>query len=392
MTRGAGASTEPAAATPRVRRCADRAEFAGMAAGWNRLVDRSPAPSLYLTHEWMSGWLSSGSPGGAEPYVLLAHDGDTLEGIAPLVRRRVPGTGLVRLDLMTMGAYAYAPSNLSGSLDFIAGARGENAIDAMAEYLSAHGDEWNYLRLHPVPESSPTIPRITAWAERSGYGLSVRRVFSNAVVDLPATFAEYRDRLTTRFRKNLKRVENIAAKENGMRIVEVRSADEAGPAIEEMIRIERRSWKHSGGLSLEAPSVRMFYEAQALSAARRGALTLWFLEVGGVKVAYDLGIVHGGRVEILKGSFDRGLARLSPGTLLTIHEMRAFIARGYRSVNLLWGDLSYKIRWAAREEPCCEIYVCNKRPASRIFFRTYIATGAYRGIRYLRNLPGRRSS
>jgi hypothetical protein len=361
-----------------------------MADAWNGLLGRSAASSLFLTHEWMAGWLKASGDARDELYVLTAGEG--VDAIAPFVRRRVPGTGLVKLELLTMGEYAYAPSNLSGSLDFIADRdRGPEAVDTILGYLSDHRNDWDYLRLHPVPEASPTVRRLIEWSRRSGFRCSVRRVFTNAVIPLPETTDAYLARLTPHFRKTLRRIGNLVGREAGVRVTEVTSAADVGGAFEEMVGIERRSWKHRGGLSLETSSVRGFYERQAAAAARTGALTIWFLEVGGRRVAYDLGIVHGDRIEILKGSYDREFARLSPGAYLTLREIEAFIGRGLRSVDLLWGDLAYKTRWAAVEEPCCELYVCNRGAAGGIVYWAYVASGLYRAIRYLRNLSGRRS-
>ncbi len=375
-------------------RCSSRSELLALREEWNALLGSSPRPFHFLTYEWISTWWDLGhAAGDRELFILVVRDGEGVAGIAPLVRvtRRFAGLAVRRLELMTMGRYAYSPNNVSGSLECIAAGKADEALDAIAAYLSEHSCEWDYLRLHPVPERSATLERLASWAGDRGYPHSLRPVYSNAVIELPDSWEAYIATLSPGFRKKLRYAQNWIARQVRSEIVEVTAFADVRAGFDAMIAIDSISWKQSGGTSLSTPGIREFYEAQAIAASRAGRLSLWFLEIDGKKVAYDLAVVHGGSAEVLKGSYDPAYARLSPGVVLTTRELQAFIHRGVSRVNLLWGDLSYKTKWTKKTERCFELYLCNRSAAGRALYFAWIATGLYRGVRFLLNYPERRS-
>lgn len=377
-----------------VTRCGSGSEFLALRGEWNALLARSSRPYLFLTHEWMSTWWElKRAAGNRELFILVVRGADGITGIAPLVRvtRRLAGLRVRCLALMTMERYAYSPRNVSGSLEFITAGGGDGAVDAVAAYLSDNGSEWDYLRLHPVPEGSETLKRLSVWARDGGYPHSLRPVFSNAVIELPESWEAYLATLSPGFRKKLRYARNSITREGAVKIVEVSARDDARAGFEAMLAIDALSWKQSGGSGLSTPGIREFYEAQTIAAGRAGRLSIWFLELDGKKIAYDLAIVCNGSVEVLKGSYDRTYSRLSPGVVLTVRELQLFIGRGISRVNLLWGDLSYKTKWTKKTEPCHELYVCNRSAAGRAIHAAWIATGLYRGVRFLLNYPERRS-
>ncbi len=374
-----------------VRRIDSEAGFRALRPAWNELVEQSSRPYLYLTHEWMSEWweFSGGPP--RELFVLLAERGAHTEIIAPLVRiaRGVPGLSAKRLELMSMGNYAYSPRSLSASLEFITKAGGSEPIRAMTDYLSANPGEWDYLRLHPLPEGSETLTELVRWAGENGYPSHARSVFSNAVIDLPGDWDSYLAGLTPGFRKHLRHYNNRVEKEGGFRVLEITAADDIDALLDQMTDVESRSWKYSGGLSLADPEVRASYASQLRIAHRLGGLTLWILEKDGKQIAYDVGIRYLDTVESLRGSFDMAYDRFSPGNYLIATELKAFVGRGVRRVNFLWGDLAYKMRWTKKIEACHELYLFNRTLKGKALHAAYIRTGLYRGVRFLRNFADR---
>ncbi len=374
-----------------VRRCDNDIDLASLRPAWNELAARSPRPSLYLTHEWQSEWWRSGGSIGRELFVLLARRGEETAGIAPFVRirRGVPGLRTTRLELMTMGAYAYSPRNLSASLECIAGHGGAAPIAAIADHLASHGDEWDYLRLHPLPEGSETLSELVRWAGANGYPCNSRQVLLNAVIDLPGDWEAYLQTLSPGFRKKLRRYSNNIEKAGGFTVHEITAVDNLDALLDQMADIESRSWKQTGGVGLGLPEVRRSYESQLRIALGTGGLSLWFLEKDGKKIAFDLGIRYRHTVESLRGSYDMAFEEFSPGNHLIACELRAFSGRGIRRVNFLWGDLTYKLRWTKKTEAGHELYLFNRTIRGRILHAAYVRSGLYRVIRFIRNYADR---
>ncbi len=374
-----------------VHRCDTRAELEALRPAWNDLAARSARPSLYLTHEWMTDWWRSGGAIGRELFVLLARRKGEIAGIAPLVRirRGVPGFGTTRLELMTMATYAYSPRNLSASLECIAAGGDTAPIRAIADFLAGHGDEWDYIRIHPLPEGSETLAEFTRWAKSRGYPFNARPVLANAVIDLPGDWEAYLRTLSPGFRKKLRRYANNIDRAGGFSVCEVTAVDDLEALLDQMADIESRSWKQTGGVGLGRPEVRRAYESQMRIALGIGGLSLWFLERGGKKIAFDLGIRYLDSVESLRGSYDRAFEEFSPGNHLIACELRAFAGRGVRRVNFLWGDLTYKLRWTKKTEAGHELYLFNRTARGRILHAAYVRSGLYRGIRFIRNYADR---
>jgi hypothetical protein len=372
----------------------DDAGLSALTAEWNALAARLPRPSLYLTHEWHSGWWGQADRSGRRLNILTARTPDGLAGIAPIVSRdlRRFGVPVRKLELMTMEGYAYSPRNLSAELGFIVppcAGGAESVVATFADHLAAAGDRWDYLRLHPLPAGSPTLDGLRSWAEERGHPCEAREVLRNSVIELPGTWDGYLASISPRFRKNLRHAANAVAREGGCAVTTVTGADDPAALLDEMAAIDRGSWKHKGGLGLDRDEVRKSYEFQMRAGAAAGGLELWFLEKDGRKIAYDLVVRMGGTVESLRGSYDAAYERLSPGNYLIARELQSFTERGVTRVNFLWGDLAYKMKWSARTEACFEVYLFNRTPKARALHALYVRSGLYRGVRFLRNYSDR---
>jgi len=360
-------------------------------AEWDSLVARSPRPTLYLTHEWMRAWWECFRSPDREPYVLLVSDGNGLRGIAPLVRvsQQIGGIRFRRLELMTTGRYAFSSSNISASLEFIATGDRLEVAKTIAGYLSEHSRDWDYLRLHPLPEDSETLSALPLWAAGHGFTCRVRPVLSNIVVDLPGTWEDYLNRLSPGTRKKMRRTEARLRKSATSSIREFTYLPDVRASYREVESIESRSWKHAGRDAFGSPAHSRFYGKVMEAANERGELSLWFFNEGGRNIAYDFGVLSHGSLEMLKGSYDLAEANCSPGFCLTMREFEEYTRRGIRRVNLLWGDGGFKMKWTDKTETCYEMYICNSTLRGKIVDDFYLASGAYRGIRVLRNFPER---
>ncbi|HLB00946.1 MAG TPA: GNAT family N-acetyltransferase, partial [Bacteroidota bacterium] len=347
-----------------VRRCTSGTELLTLRNRWNRLVSRCSHPSLYLTHDWMTGWWEQECPPGRELLVLLAEEGDALTGIAPLVKitNRFAGLRIRRLELMTMGMYAYNPRNISASLEMFSGQGDHRPIDAFAAHLSASRDEWDYIRFHPLPEGSQTLDRLSAWAKAEGFGCHVRPVFANAVIDLPGEMETYLKSLSPTHRKNIRRMENAIRREGGYTVTEVTSSGDVPSLLGRMADIESHSWKASGGVGLSRSEVMASTGWQVRAAIALGGLELWFLGKDGKEIAFNLSIRYGNSVESLRASYDSAFRDLSPGNHLLTRELSSYMERGISRYNLMWGDFDYKLKWTSKIETCYEMYIFNRTP------------------------------
>ena len=378
-----------------IRIVEDEAGLDALRPAWRSLAARLGRPCLFLTWEWLAGWWRQADRSGRRLFILLASNGDEPAGIAPLVIRehRPAGFPVRAIELMSMEEYAFSPRNVSGELGFIVPPRsgGEAGIvAAFMDHIAGSRVEWDYLRFHPLPAGSPTLEGVVRWAGSSGFSCDVRAVMDNSVIALPPTWEEYLGSLSPSFRKTLRHAANAVAKAGGCSVRTVTEAPDPAALVEAMAAVERSSWKHTGGLGLDRPEVRASYEFRVKAAAELGGLEAWFLERDGRAIACDFVVRLGDVVESLRGSFDAGWSRLSPGNHLIALELESFVRKGIRRVNFQWGDLAYKLKWSPLTETCHEIYLFNRTPKAQALRALYYTSGLYRAIRFLSNYSDRR--
>jgi CelD/BcsL family acetyltransferase involved in cellulose biosynthesis len=122
--------------------------------------------------------------------------------------------------------------------------------------------------------------------------------------------------------------------------------------FEEMISVERESWKWERGLSmLREPRTRDFLRAVVLCPEIEQEL--WTLRVGGELGAFAI-VLLGGRCRYYYLPSFRARFHDTGAHLLAEIVQRSF-AEGFREVDLLQGDEPYKLVWANAERIVHEI-------------------------------------
>lgn len=361
-------------------------KWSELEAEWNTLLHRTSDPVLYRTFEWLTSWWSSHSSDKKQLLVLVALEGDTIIGLAPMmmVKSRYAGIPVRKIEFISTMEYAYSASNCSGSLDFIIANRYHDVIDAFIAYLLQSSNMWDYMRLHPIPAESQSLQSIRSLAGKYGLPISQRPVIFSACIN---QVSGWKERFAThhgRFRKTLRNQVNRLERTHSVR-VEVLHTDPDQTLFERMLMIERASWKGRAGLHLESKKYRNFYRALFKQLSDRGWLRLGMLALDGKDVAYDFAVEFAGKVEILKGSYKNEFRNCSPGNVLMLKELEYYTLSGADQVNLLWGDLPYKLKWGAGRQQLDEIYLFNTRLLSRLIHAIYIRTSLYRILRYASN-------
>jgi CelD/BcsL family acetyltransferase involved in cellulose biosynthesis len=112
---------------------------------------------------------------------------------------------------------------------------------------------------------------------------------------------------------------------------------------------------HEGKADFLTPTNAEFFKGMAASLSRSGFLRLFFLEVGGVRVAAVLGFDYGDSFYLYNSGYDPEYSRLSVGLLLKALCIKESIARGKKHFDFLRGSEPYKYNMGGRDQP---IYRC----------------------------------
>jgi CelD/BcsL family acetyltransferase involved in cellulose biosynthesis len=356
---------------------------------WNQVLIKSGRPTVYLTYEWLSSWWKCHGNNGKTLFVLKVTDGSEILGIAPFmeVSNRFSGLPIRKIEFISMMDYANSPNNLSGSLDVIVADRHDEVFEAITSYLIDRKIQWHFLRLHPISADSQLLVHLEKEARERGIPFEKKVVFSNACIHIEGEEKKNVLQQLTKHRKKFNNLEQKLKQQGEIKYVEYNSLAEV--SYEDILDIEKRSWKWNTGVSINSIVYGDFYRLFAEEASKKGWFRLWLLEINGEKIAYDYNTEFAGSVETLKGSYDMTYNKYSPGVLLTWREVEYFSNNGIKRINLLWGDIKAKQRWVPTIELHYEVFVFNDTIASRFIHFLYFKLLLYGRFRFVSDLRKR---
>ncbi len=300
-------------------------EFTDAREDWNRLASAAGTP--FLSYEWLQAWWTAFGRG--EPACVLVRAPDSTLTAAALCRR-----GVSSLTSTT--------NPESGDWDVLAvdEAARRRAWDAIASLGATR------VRLERVSVASV---RTAASALRSGgYSVTGARGPLSPWRRLPSSRDELLASISPNARSQFRRRRRALEREG--RLVLRRGAVERD--LDVMFGLEGSGWKRRQGTAVSSDArTDTLYRQFAASAAARGWLRLYLLELDGRPIAADLGCAFGAGGFLLKTGFDESYSRFSPGLVLRGEVLQASIDEGLGHYDFLGGPDLYKLRWGAEVRP-----------------------------------------
>jgi CelD/BcsL family acetyltransferase involved in cellulose biosynthesis len=151
-----------------------------------------------------------------------------------------------------------------------------------------------------------------------------------------------------------------------------------GALLDEMFALEASGWKGREGTAIlcNASDAR-FYGRLAWAAEAAGALRIATLREEGRLLAYEYCVVGGGRVLAMKVGYDERRARLQPGHLVALMNIRDACA----DPAIGWYDMlgngmrvaEYKRRFATAYTTLWRVRLFSRSPAGRLLYALYRA-------------------
>jgi CelD/BcsL family acetyltransferase involved in cellulose biosynthesis len=216
--------------------------------------------------------------------------------------------------------------------------------DALARWVRSEHRRPHMILLAPLDPDDPFFVAAPPALRSAGYLVDDDFCFANwHLASAPASFDEYWKTLDGRTRNNVERAERRLRRVGSVQIDIVDGADpRLDGAIGDYTVVYERSWKPPEPYPAFIPELcRM--------AAARGWLRLALARVDGRPIAAQIWLVAGARAYIYKLAYDRSMARLGAGTLLTARLMRHVLdVDRVTEVDYLAGDEPYKREWMNR--------------------------------------------
>jgi CelD/BcsL family acetyltransferase involved in cellulose biosynthesis len=203
------------------------------------------------------------------------------------------------------------------------------------------------------------------------------QVIEDCVLDLPASWEEFRAGLRRNIRESLRHCYNSLRREgHPFELVVARHPDEVPQALQRFFELHAlradmaHGPKHANVFGGRV--AREFLCDVAASLAARDALRIFQLRIDGAIVASRIGFIAGEGIYLYYSGFDPAWARYSVMTTTLAEAFRYAIAHGFRSVNLSPTPEQSKLRWRPR------IVRFQSALVRRQLLRSRIVSAAYR--------------
>lgn len=306
--------------------------FAELAPHWRTLLDDESMP--FDTHEWFTAWWAAFGA-GRSLRVCVAWRGDRLVAALPLARRsprRVEALANVHTPVFRILAAdpAACQSVVSAALgDGVAG-------------FEAFG----------VPTSDPGLAALRARVEQLAMRELVEPAHVSPIVETSGDREEWRRGSKGQWGAPLERFRRKMDRDHDARFVIVEPPSRLETDLDRGFAVEASGWKGRQGTAIESsPATAKFYRDVARAFHERGELRLSGIELDDRLVAFDLTLLHGGRLHLLKTGYDESARKLAPGLVMRLSVIERCFEMGLKTHELLGDDTEWKRKFSTAERP-----------------------------------------
>ncbi len=344
---------------------------------WERL-DAHTSPRLPFSRPlWTRCWWASFAQDRAllrdEPWLLSVRDEHgVLRGVAPMVLSSRPSIGPVRARMLRMvGA---DPNVTELSAPICAPEDAGPVIEALLGWLEAPAirQQWDLLFLNGLRDSATEV---LARRAEVRWG----RVTPDFVLELPATWDEFRAGLHRNIKESIRKCHNSLKRDGFDADFRVLSSPrETAEGVEVFLQLHAARAAMTGTVQHRdvfcSTAAKIFLRDYTRAAAERGELRIFQTVIRGQVVATRLGFVLGDQLYLYFSGFDPAWGRYSPMTTTVEAAIRWAIEQRLRVVNLSPGRDISKTRWGPKELLFREAFLPSSSLRGGLVHWAYCAT------------------
>ena len=292
---------------------------------WEQILPASPNSSIFVTPWWQEAWYQHFGD-GADLRIVSVRAGDQVIGIAPL--------------MLSAGTISFlGDTDLFDYHEFVAVEEHEEGFyDTLWEYIMRL--EWDTLELRSVQEDSSILKRLPALAAKEGLALQVTDEDMAPITSLPASWDEYVGGLAKKSRHELRRKLRRLESADNYRQYVLSDPESIPEHMPDFFRLLRASSEDKN--EFLTPEREAFFVDIGAQLASRGQFKLYFLEVGGVRVASCICFDYAGSYLLYNSGYDPEFSQLSVGLLNKALCIRDAIQEGRSCFEFLRGTERYK--------------------------------------------------
>jgi CelD/BcsL family acetyltransferase involved in cellulose biosynthesis len=298
--------------------------------------------SVFVLPEWMQVWWRVFGA-GAEMRIRTVREGDIVIGIAPL---------MVKNDT----AFFIGATDVCDYLDFIVTpGREEDFFEIILDDMNK--SDIKRLELKHVRPDSTVLLSLVPLAQRRG--LAVETVKENVFfeMDLPTSFEEYLEKLSTKQRHEVRRKLRRLNEEGNIEYGFIGEGTAVNATMDTFFKMFVESRRDKADFMTE--KMASFFRLLADTMAQEKLLRLGVLELDGKPLAEIMCFDYHGCIYLYNSGYDPSYVSLSAGLLSKVLAIRESIAKGRKKFDFLKGEETYKHHLGGKEVPLfrCQISI-----------------------------------
>jgi CelD/BcsL family acetyltransferase involved in cellulose biosynthesis len=343
--------------------------FAELAPEWSAILPDDATP--FDLHPWYLAWWRAFA-GDAELALCTARRDGELAGVFPLARSNG--------DIRAL-ANVHTPS-------FRPLARDQETLDRLVEAAIENGGSRGF-ELVALPQDDPSVARLTAGAQDASLLSLIEPAYASPTVETVGDVERWRAESKRRWGAPLERFRRKMGREYDTDFAIVVAPDDLEAELDDGFRVEASGWKGQAGTAIVSdPATESFYREISQAFEQRGELRLSRIGLDGRTVAFDLCILHDGRLYLLKTGFDEDFRRLAPGLVMRLSIIERCFELSLRSHELLGGESEWKAKFETGKRPHVNLRTFRRSPPglARYTYRTKLRPRLKRAYRRIKRV------
>ena len=299
-------------------------------------------PSVFILPEWMQTWWQVFGA-GARPNIRVVKDGNKAIGIAPLMIK--DGT-----------ACLIGSTDVCDYLDFIVAPGSEqDFFGVLLDYFKQNGIV--VLDLKHVRPDSTVITSLVPLAKSRNCQISSDEEAVSFEMDLPLSFDEYLQTLSTKQRHEVRRKLRRLTEEGNIEYRFIEKDDELPAALDTFFKMFVESRQDKAAFLTE--QMKKYFRLLADTMKGIGLLKLGVLELDGKQVAEIMCFDYNDCIYLYNSGYDPQYVSLSVGLLSKALAIQDSIEKGKKKFDFLKGAEIYKEHLGGKEVPLyrCQIHI-----------------------------------
>jgi CelD/BcsL family acetyltransferase involved in cellulose biosynthesis len=328
---------------------------------WAALLLASGDNVLHLSHRWfLLGFKTFHAQDRLHVIVVRGEDGE-LNGIVPLVVVKE------RFRWMKVRMICFARNQQNPSNDFIFRKGFElQCLKAVLDHLCGFA-LWQIIDLQMTNKATAAAIKEYLDAKRIPYKLRDNR--RSPYIQIDGDWNGYWARRSNKFKKSIRNKIN-KANNVGYSVEKIRFDRNEPDALADMLRISAASWKRDIGTDLLTKKDNWsFYKELCAVYGCAGYISLYFLNVQGMRAAFEFHIEDRNIVYPIRADYDRVHEKLSPGSILEYEIIKSTFERGdIKEYNSCGHTYKYLMNWTKADRPFINIEIFNLHSSAMLLY------------------------